>query len=459
MSYFSKFEQNIKESSVNSSTDDLAAGDTFTGTADSTYGVAAIQIAFYANQNCMIYVDQSTDDAPVAGAPHWDITDSYNYYAGGTFGITVQAISAYVRVRVTNLNSVTGTSGLRLLTTLCPIVEAIPRSLDEFGHLQVGVKSNQDLFGMHTINTQQGEMRSVVPIRLVGANFEGTTVDPNFWTVTNTNGGTTTQAGSIATLATNTTANGSTVLASFRRARYVSGSSLTYRSVISVSAGATNNKRRWGVAYGASMPTITDYVLFQLNGTVFSIVVGKNGVAETEVLSGAFNGQYGLTYILDTNLHTYELLWSGTKCYCVIDGIVLHTFTSTSTALTSTQSHFIFHSNVNSSGATSNNALVVRTSSIRRLGPLQSQLTSKYIVGAQSLQLKYGPGNLIAVVMNKISGTTISLYDNVSAASGTIGIVAPGGTPGSVDYHGIPFFNGLYVVTVGASIDCTIIYE
>ena len=71
-------------------------GYAFTGTATSTLGVVGIQVSLYADKNCIVSVQQSPD-----ATPHWDIVDNYNYYAGRNFGITVQAVSSYVRVVVT----------------------------------------------------------------------------------------------------------------------------------------------------------------------------------------------------------------------------------------------------------------------------------------------------------------------------------------------------------------------
>ena len=61
MSFFSKFEQNVRASAVNSSVANLNAAATFTGTIDSTLGIAGIQISLKTDQNCTVYVDQSQD--------------------------------------------------------------------------------------------------------------------------------------------------------------------------------------------------------------------------------------------------------------------------------------------------------------------------------------------------------------------------------------------------------------
>lgn len=124
-------QQDVRVSPSNSSTAKLNSGLTFTGTAVSTLGVNAIQVNFIADQNATVYVDQSNDGT------NWDIVDSYKFYTTlGGIGVTTQATASYLRVRVTNTSAANMTY-LRLSTVLCPVVEAVPRSLDAAGQLKV----------------------------------------------------------------------------------------------------------------------------------------------------------------------------------------------------------------------------------------------------------------------------------------------------------------------------------
>ena len=125
-------QQYVVTDSHNTSTTNLAVGNsyTFTGTAISTLGVNAIQVTLKTDKNCILYIDQSNDGT------NWDIVDTYKYYAiTNNLGITVQAVGAYVRVRVVSASLTT--SYFRLNTVLCPIVEALPRSLDSEGRLKI----------------------------------------------------------------------------------------------------------------------------------------------------------------------------------------------------------------------------------------------------------------------------------------------------------------------------------
>jgi hypothetical protein len=462
MSYFSKFQQNIVVSTLNTSTGILAAGGTYTGTVDSTLGIAGIQVNLYADQNCTVYVDQSPDTTPTG--PHWDISDSYTYYASSSFGITVQATNSYFRVRVVNNNASAATTVFRITSILCPIVEAVPRTLDAQSNFKVGIKSIQDLYGFGVENTPIGEMRVVEPVRLVGASFDGTTVDPNFWAVTNTAGGTTTQANAQVVLATNTTSpNGATVLTSIRRGRYVSASGMVFRVVVQLSTGVTNNKRRWGIAWGATMPAITDGAYFELDGSTFSIVTNK-GTSEARISSGSFNGKLGLTYDPGITVHTYEIYWTNSKVWFIVSDQILHTVSASSATWSATMSHYVYMDNVNSGGITSNNTLTCRVASIRRLGPLISQPTSKFTSGTQTAAVicKYGAGNLHgAVVHSGNNSAVLTIYDGTTTG-GTILYqslgIATGAGVASIDFQDLPFYTGL-CYTCSNNINVTLIYE
>lgn len=120
----------------------------------------------------------------------------------------------------------------------------------------------EDKYGWVVEATPMDELRVINPVRLAGATFVGTTVDTNFWTVTNANGGTTTQASGAVTLKTNTTLNGSTILQSVRKGRYTGGSANRFRAQVELGdVGVSGNVRRWGCFDG------TDGAYYKLSGT------------------------------------------------------------------------------------------------------------------------------------------------------------------------------------------------
>lgn len=125
--------QNVTTSVNNSDTDQIAAGGSFTGLADSTFGVAGIQVNVFSDQPMTVEVQQSMNSSD------WDIVDSYDIQPNIGDGRTTQATAEYVRVVVYNLGPVI-TTEFRIQTVLCPTVEALPRGLTPNGRLRLSRK-------------------------------------------------------------------------------------------------------------------------------------------------------------------------------------------------------------------------------------------------------------------------------------------------------------------------------
>jgi hypothetical protein len=118
--------QEVGASVVNSSTTPLAANGVFTGVAESTLGVAGIQVNVFSNVASAaggLSIQQSMDGT------NWDIVDTFLILAGVGFSTTVQATTSFYRVVYTNGPTIQ--TVFRLQTALCPIVEAVPRSLGQ----------------------------------------------------------------------------------------------------------------------------------------------------------------------------------------------------------------------------------------------------------------------------------------------------------------------------------------
>jgi hypothetical protein len=98
-------------------------------------------------------------------------------------------------------------------------------------------------------NTPTGDLRVIEPVRLIGAGYEGTTIDPRFWKYGATGtAASITQAGCELVVASGTSNAAYVYAYSVRRARYVSGSSMKFRCVGKLGdTGTANNKRRWGL--------------------------------------------------------------------------------------------------------------------------------------------------------------------------------------------------------------------
>lgn len=432
-------------SSVNSSTTNIGAGSTFTGAAESALDVAGIQVSLKADQNCIVYVDQSPDGT------NWDISDEFEYYYSiGNFGITVQAIASYFRVRVANIGF-NATTVLRLHSILCPIVEAVPRSLSDNGYLKTSIFNIEDHYGFEVENTPMGEMRVVTPTKLVGAEFDGNSIDTNFWTPTVSTGATATNAGSQLTMSTGTTANASSVVQTLRRGRYVGGASHRFRTSIRVpDTGITSNTRKWGAFDG------TNGAYFVLDGSTFGVATMKAGTATT-ISSGNFNGPYGSVYILDTNIHTYEIYWTNNNVRFAIDEDLIHTVGAATTTWSDTLTLPVRIENVNRSGLSTNVALNSRVATIYRLGQEKTRPIWKNFSAATTGQiLKNSAGTLHSVIINKKTGTTITLYDALSATN-PIASIDVSLNVTTLNYN-LDFYTGLYAVVVGSA-DVTVVYE
>lgn len=464
MSYFKNvnISQNVEVDANNSHTSNVNAGVTWSGSATSTLGVSGIQVMLKTDQNCTVYVDQAGDSTP-----NWDIVDTYYYYASiGNFGITIQAVGAYVRVRVKNTGS-SNTTYFRLSTVLCPVIEAVPRSLDENGHLATAVHSIKDGYGYSVENTPMGEMRTIEPVRLVGSTFEGTTIDPAFWTTAAS--GTSaaiTQANTELTLTSGTAAAATVTAFSVRRGRAVGGVSMRYRAVIQLGdTGTAHNKRRWGIGWGSTeMPAVTDGAYFQIDGTTFGIRIKKTN-SETvayAIDSGSFNGVLGATWTPTTDATTYEIYWTSTRIWFVVGDDILHTITASSASWADTRSFHVFMDSLNDgTGLAASVTMKVRVATIYRMGKIETNAQYLHISGnAATWNVKYSAGALHKFIFNNTTGTSVTLYDAAAGTTNAIGIITTASASlGSWDYGKMPFYNGLTIVTVGNGLDATVVFE
>lgn len=122
--------QDVHTSTANSSTVQLPAFGSFTGTSEGSLGAAGLQVCVYADQPVQVQVQQSQDET------NWDILDTYSLPPNLGDGRTVQAVGSYFRIVVDNLGPV-ATTEFRLQTNVCPVVEALPRGLTPGGSLRL----------------------------------------------------------------------------------------------------------------------------------------------------------------------------------------------------------------------------------------------------------------------------------------------------------------------------------
>lgn len=300
----------------------------------------------------------------------------------------------------------------------------------------------------HFHNLQTSEM-----VRLVGTKFVGTTKDTNFWTEVLVGTGTVAQAGGLVTLATGTTANSSASYTTTRIARFVPATTQVFRYLGTLSnTGTANNLRKWGIFD-------TDNGLwFELNGTAFNIVTRAGGV-DTTIAQASWSEDN--SFVLDTNIHSFEIRVSYRTADFYIDDVYVHDITLAGTAALAWQSLDLpaAFRNTNSAGQTANVSMSCILCTVFRLGKLETEASYKHITTAATTVCKYGAGRLHRITINNAGGTLCTVYDN-TAGSGTV--IAIINTPAQANpvtlEYGIPFGTGLTIVSTGTW-DLTVIME
>lgn len=436
--------QNIQIDATNSSTANLAVGATFTGTIQSNITATQIQVLLKADQNCTVFVDQSSNGIL------FEVTDTYRYFhANPNFAINVNAVGAFYRVRVTNVGIAT-TTQFSLQTIIVPILETLPRSLSPDGWLQVSVNHRQDDNGSVQYFTPFGETLAVPIYHLTGAVFNGSTLDTTAWTAVTGTGGVVAPTNGLMELTTGVTANNAVSLQSNFTGRFVSGCPHQARIALRLGdTGIANNIRRWGCF------STTDGIFFELNGTIFSICVMKNSVI-TRVSNGSFNGTIGNTIAVDTNGHYYQIVYTPANVMFIYDNELLHKQPFLQTSWTSTLDLPVRLENTNSGGLATSLSMFTSVATLLREGLPDSQPISVFQAGTTAgIVCKVGSGNVRKITLSNVSNAAvITLYDNTAASgrilwqSGTLGAQT---NPATLDFDRAPFNIGLTLVISGAA--------
>ena len=436
------------------------------GIGTSTLGVNSIQIIASSTEDLEIYVDQGISSTS------FQITDTYNFNVlKGGFGITVQAVGEYVRVRAKNVD-ISGAT-VTLSTYLCPMAEPLPRSLSDRGHLFVNIQDIDDHFGNELLISPVGSMNISQPYKLVGAPF-GSAPDTNFWTLSNSGtSSVATIANSKSTLTSGTAIGGFGQIQSFRSARFLIADPNICRTLTRVvNLSVSGCTRRWGAFSTASSATTTpiDGFCFELNdANQLSCVCHSGGSQSYSAVNGSFNGDVS-SFFMDTDMHIYNIIYYVGKVQFIIDDILIHQFIPTISMLTSTLTLPV-GANV-SNTSTNSGSLELWIGTIKRMGRESSAPLTKHTNGTVTSQnLKNGAGTFKSVHINTwTTATQIVFFDSLtSGATGstsTLAIIRPltEGTshsiiPFSMTYN-LDFYVGLTVqVTGGTGSDLTILLE
>jgi len=302
-----------------------------------------------------------------------------------------------------------------------------------------------------------GSLKVFETTTLVGASFEGNILDNNFWTDTTGNGATVTQGNGLIKLETNTTANGSAQVQSVRYARKIPGTVNQMRIIGQLNTTAEpDNVRTIGV-YDDD-----NGAFFKIDGTTLKVVKRKGGT-DTEVSNGSFNGDVSSASI-DTNFHRGVIEYTALNAKFWYDGVLLHTFSSTTEPWTESLTLPIRAQNYNTGGNTTDNKWYLSLLTTVRLGQLETETTSDYQSGQiPSKVLKYGAGELKRAIISGVqNNSVITLYDNTTATTNTIwssGAMGAQTQPYSLDFGELQFGTGLSLSITGADSNITITYE
>jgi hypothetical protein len=457
MSYFPSITQNTVIDTANSNSSTLGAGLTWNaaGIGTATVGFQGLQIVVQSTQNMTVYIEQGITNST------FQVTDFYDYnVVKDSFGVTVKIVSPYIRVSIKNIGLATATYSLN--STLTPITEPLPRSLDERGLLKTAV---YEMFaGEYELRSNpMGTLDVDQPYRLVGTAFNGTTIDTTFWTATNGGAGSSVSAATqgIIILTSGTAAAGYANFVTVRIARFIFAHPHKFRSIIRLTtAVVANSIRRWGsfTAAGGPPTVPVDGFWFEQTGAgVLTLNCRNNSGTITTVSSGAFNG-FLSSYIIDTNAHAFEIIYFlGSASYWA-DGVLLHTFYPTTTMLSSTFNlPAQFHAT--SSAISSSAVMEVWAGMVLRLGRDQSAPIWRNQAGAVTAQVaKNGPGVLRTFSLNSTVNGTVTLYDALTATNPIMTITTNGMLPTTWNLDA-PFYTGLTYTTSAAGHNITLIFE
>jgi len=460
MSYFPSITQNTVIDVNNSNSSTLGTGLTWNaaGIGTATIGFQGIQLVVESTQNMTIVVEQGITSST------FQISDTYQYNVlKGDFGITVKIVSPFARVSIKNIGTTTATYSLN--TTLTPITEPLPRSLDEYGNLKVTVDGLDDHYGNHVKVSPIGTMNVDQPYRLVGTTF-GASIDTPFWTATNNGTGSASGvATSQATITSGTAANAWGRFTSVRSGRFVYANPMKYRSLVRMTTlTQANTTRQWGAFTATAgsagvLPIPIDGYFFSFDGAdVISVNSRNAGGTINSVASGSFNGEVS-QFFMDVNVHAYEIVFYLEKAQFYIDNILIHTLQPTTTLLSATCDLPIIYISTNSVGTTTA-SIITWAGTILRLGRDLTAPIWRNQAGAVTAQVaKTGPGVLRTFSYNSsgVNGT-ITLYDALTATNPIMTVTTNGLVPVTWNLN-LDFYTGLTYTTSAANHNITLVFE
>ncbi len=194
-----------------------------------------------------------------------------------------------------------------------------------------------------------------------------------FWTQTTANGGTITSTVGEGQLKTSTATNGSSQIVSPTVPYYPGQVAWLNSAVRFGDTGTAGNIRRLGM-YTVSGTTPQEGFYYELSGTTLNAVVVK-GASATATASGSWSRNAVAPFTLDTNYHSFEIRYTANTVWFLIDNVLRHSVSGTSSALTTSLTLPIAATNVKTSGAT-DITLAIRNIGTGRFGKRDIDVTA-----------------------------------------------------------------------------------
>lgn len=308
--------------------------------------------------------------------------------------------------------------------------------------------------GIAATTTPFGALRTAELTRLFGTNFEGSSLPANYWSTTLAGAGAIIVSGATVRLQPGTTANGRAYITGIKINRFLAGNANLYQTGLRVTdTGIVNNVRRWGLF------NENNGFFFELSGTTFGVGYRKNGV---RTFIPASSWSKVPNYVLNTQYHTYDIIYSAARTRFYIDFVLVHEVQSTTSTLVSIFNLPVSYENININNATANVFLDSRTVSVNRLGKALSRPLYQNVTGNTSGVLKTQAGTLHRVIINKkgSGGNVITLYDSTAASGTVIATIDTVNAPGGSFEYDLDFSNGLaFNMNTGNAADITIIFD
>lgn len=315
------------------------------------------------------------------------------------------------------------------------------------------IKSGSN-YGTDAEVTYMNQLRIALPNLLVGDAFNGTVIEPNYWTTSTVNGSTVTINSGLLCLGTNTTANGDASIQSIAEGDYFPGHEMQFRCIVKQrdATGTALNVKKWG-----AFDSLTGAFFISSGTSLYGVGYRFNGV-DTVISSTSFNKS--VTQPNLSNLNTYEIYWTNTKIRYVAAGTMVHEVTATTDQPMSENNLPIRFENTNFGGGTASSTMCVAVASINRNGSDNRVARSQTFTTAGTYVLRYGHARGVGVWIGTLTPGTVSIYDGTSATGTPIVMTVDAKTvaPQYLPLNDVAFKNGLTVV-LSANNNVTVYYK